>query len=311
MNFLKSLLDGNYSELIKTIYEDKDLDIQLRDNYINVYYKGGNILRIKQASFEFDKFYFYLPENESEKYPKSYIEKMAKDKLYEISTNTIRPIPTKEVASAIINRLEKQEKDLKGYLQSDVKTYLSKAKKVMDDWFNVWKKEERKDQHYISLSNRSFSGDSDLVVVDLEFAISILHPYNNSKNSKGDKKVCRFDIIAVDRAGQIYVIELKQNPKADGKGNKANVENHTQDFDDTIGNDDQNLFASEVFDLVQMKQQLGIMSKEIIVDQSKKPKFAVAYSGPEADEFNAKYREAGLKVIEVIQNGNNKYLKLG
>lgn len=301
--FLKSLTKGKYSKLLDTLYEDKDLDIQLRDNYINVYYRGGNILRIKPESFEFDKFYFYLPADESKKYPKSYIEKIAKNKRNEISLNTKYPIPSETEALAIINRLTAQEESLRKLLKTDINTYLSEAKKTMDAWFEIWKKEERMDQHAIALSNRDFSGNSDLVVVDLEFAVSKLQPYNETN------KVCRFDIIAVASDGQIYVIELKQNLNADGINNKANVNVHKDDFLNTIGKDTKRLFASEISDLVKIKQTLGIMDNDVKVDLSKKPIFAVAYSGENPEEFNAMYEAKGLTIINVITEGNHKYLK--
>lgn len=100
--FLTELTSGKFRNVIKHIIDDKELDIQVRDNYLNIYYKGGNILRIKPQSFFFDKFYFYLGHPNG--YPKSHIEKVAAGK--EINPRTTQPIPSKSEALEIVSDLE-------------------------------------------------------------------------------------------------------------------------------------------------------------------------------------------------------------
>ena len=306
--FRKNLTSGKQSDILKYILSDPDLDIQLRDNYINVYYKGGNILRMGPQSFQFDKFYFYRRKDGSKPFPKSYVENMAKGKSNKISENTKEPIPSVDEAQKIIASLDTKTEALKSLLSTDIKGYFLMAKATMNEWFNDWDKSERNDQHTIALNNRNFENGSDLVVLDIEFAVSRNLPYNHAYNNKGDKKVCRFDIIAVDCRGQLYVIELKQNEEADSKDNKANVKVHTRDFDATVGGNDAQSFVDEIAGLVETKKNLGILNKSVFVDKKEKPLFAVAYSGQEADAFNEKYRKAGLKVIKV--EGEKKLLKL-
>ena len=72
--FLKSLENGLLRNITDYVKEHNDLDLQIRDNYINIYYKGGNILRIKSPNtFEFDEFYFYLDSDKVAK--KMYLKK--------------------------------------------------------------------------------------------------------------------------------------------------------------------------------------------------------------------------------------------
>ena len=307
-SFFKSLTEGPNSTLLQILVTDPELDVQIRDNYINVYYRGGNILRIKPDSYQFDKYYFYLKDYRA--FPKTYIDKVAKSKTAKISPNSKEPIPTKEEAISIINQLDLKEKQLIELLPDKIREYLKIAKDTMDRWFTSWNKKERDDQHRIAISNREFSRYNDLVVVDIEFAVSTLQPYNNARNPiTGKKKICRFDIIAVDRTGRIYVIELKQNGKADSKENKANVQIHTEDFNNTVGQDVSRLFATEICNIVKTKQELNILSNNISIDCAKKPIFAVTYSGSDSKEFNSKYESAGLKVIKIDAIDKNLYLK--
>ena len=146
------------------------------------------------------------------------------------------------------------------------------------------------------------SSESDLAVIDIEFAVSINKLYNKAKNSKGKNKVCRFDIIAVDCKGQLYVVELKQNAAADSSDNSANVKVHRKDFDDTIGNDIDCLFAKEMAQVINVKKNLGLLPKNVDIDTTLKPIFAVAYSGKDSDLFNEKYRKQGIYVIEVLED---------
>lgn len=48
-DFLKDLESGILSPLLKEIKADADLDIQIRDNYINVYYKGYSLAKISPS----------------------------------------------------------------------------------------------------------------------------------------------------------------------------------------------------------------------------------------------------------------------
>ena len=45
-DFLNCLTEGHLSPLIDRVKEDKDLDLQIRNNYINIYYKGNSLLKL-------------------------------------------------------------------------------------------------------------------------------------------------------------------------------------------------------------------------------------------------------------------------
>ncbi|HEY5511393.1 MAG TPA: hypothetical protein VIK10_10235 [Prolixibacteraceae bacterium] len=61
VKFAESLMNGNLRQMLKVIIKVNDLDVQIRKNYLNIYYKGGNIAKVNsEKNVEFDKFYFYL-----------------------------------------------------------------------------------------------------------------------------------------------------------------------------------------------------------------------------------------------------------
>ena len=51
-NYIEELNNGFLSDIRKKIIEDKDLDLQIRDNYINVYYKGNSLLKLTEVKPE-------------------------------------------------------------------------------------------------------------------------------------------------------------------------------------------------------------------------------------------------------------------
>ena len=60
--FWKNLTEGEYKEIIDFASQrENELDVQIRDNYLNIYYEGGNLLKINSESpyLSFDEFYFH------------------------------------------------------------------------------------------------------------------------------------------------------------------------------------------------------------------------------------------------------------
>lgn len=289
--FLETLQHGAFSNVLRVARHDKDLDIQLRDNYLDIYYQGGKLLQIKPMSFQFDKFYFYFG-----KYPSTFVKEMLKKGKRRISERTKNPIPSEKTALSIVKHLDSKKNDLLSFLPSYPEEFFSIAKKSMDKWFKKNNKNERHDQHYISLAN-NVENVGDLTVIDIEYAVSRQVQWHHPNN-----KPCRFDIVAVDRAGHLYVIELKENMAADSGSSSSNVSGHLEDFRKTIGADAKKEFTQEMRTLLHTKQQLKLVSDDVQIASSQIPSFAVAYSGKEEKEkakFKEKYKKAGIQVLEI------------
>ena len=64
--FMSDLLTGSLEKVLAYIHKDNTLDVEIREKFINIYYRGGNILRIieigiSKYKFEYDKNYLPNP----------------------------------------------------------------------------------------------------------------------------------------------------------------------------------------------------------------------------------------------------------
>ena len=254
-HFLNELISGRLASLLEYIKGDAELDIQIRKNYINVYYKGGNILKINSPkSFYFDKMYF----------------------------NDYRTISSTEAKKSfdLIHEYKKQQKSLKSLLPHNPQEYFKQAKKAMDKWDvalkDVVQHNEKKEQQAIAIANRA---DTDYVVLDLEYAVSKQSKF--AYDGGDDKKVPRFDIIAI-RNGRLFVIELKKGLGA--TPGKSGIKSHMNCYNHTIGREYKH-FVKEMQALLKQKQELGLLDETLTIEDTK-PEFIFAFADKkDKDEF--------------------------
>ena len=283
--------------------EANGLDVQLRGSYINIYYKGGNLLKLSgKQTCVFDKNYFYLPEKgglrmtDVERLCHSdYITKAGESKYLKSKTHEELKSLHKE-ASDIMQELTSNNKQIINQLKASdtfesTAEVLEKMKETMDKWKkrlaanDIRKSEigERTVQHYISLQNKQFNDKTDFLVLDLEYAISTNASY--AKEIEREKQP-RIDILAIEKAtGQVYVMELKYGMKSvDGE---ASAKKHYDDYLATVGNDSKwKSFIEDVKILLQAKKNLLIVDKEVNI-ADKKPIFAfIMKKEQEADEMD-------------------------
>lgn len=259
---LQKLTKGSYKEIIEfAAKRENDLDVQIRDNYLNIYYRGGNLLRIHPRSFYFDEFYFHRN-----------VKQLRKTHLVEKAKKG-DPEAKKQWEVYLA-----QQQSMFNFLKEKggISRYSREMKAVMD----VWEKElntidishdEKNEQQLISMNNR---GKTAYTVIDLEYAVSTTSNFKYDGNL--DKKVPRFDIIAVDKTGQVYVIELKTGLGA--IDNESGIGPHIDCFNHTIGRDNKGEFLEEMYNLVEQKKMLNLIAPETLLDKSKKPEFIFAFS---------------------------------
>ena len=168
------------------------LDVQLRGQYINIYYAGGNLIKLsKKSTCEFDENYFYLPSRDD--LCMTDIERLC-HKDYQIKSKSSKAlkclseyelVQKRALAINIKKTLEEKRDKLVKRLSTctnlqETSIVLDEMKDIMDNWKNNLVKNgkrkhivgERIVQHYLSLYNKLFDEDTDFMVLDIEYAIS-------------------------------------------------------------------------------------------------------------------------------------------
>ena len=238
---------------------ENDLDVQIRDNYLNIYYRGGNLLRVHPCSLWFDEFYFHRVRHGGKILRKTHLIKGSDTKRWE-------------------SYKKRRDEMISELLETGcMEKFCTEMKKVMDEWFKDQEDnlhiahDEKEAQQQISMNNR---GETDYTVIDLEYAVSKNSPFHY--DGPPTKSVPRFDIIAVDRSGQLYVIELKRGLGAI-EGNSG-IKSHIDCFEHSIGRDHDGDFVNEMVELLEQKKVLNLIDKGVFIDRSKKPEFIFAFS---------------------------------
>ena len=294
--FRKNLTEGEYKAIIDYASQrENELDVQIRDNYLNIYYQGGNLLRVHPRCLYFDEFYFHRGAKDMRK--THLIDKCKKGD---------------EVCIARWEDYKNRRKEMLDILNEkrDMATYCKEMKRIMKEWeadlhtIGI-SHDEKNAQQQISMNNR---GATDYTVVDLEYAVSRTSSFYY--DGKSIKKVPRFDIIAVDKSGQLYVIELKTGLKAiDGN---SGISALMDCFEHSIGRDSDNDFINEMDQLLRQKQELKLIEDNARIDTTKKPQFIFAFSDEpgknQYEEFVEACKERGYQG-KVIYVGNDYQLK--
>ncbi len=133
-DFIEDLIQGSLSKLLKIVQSDDTLCLEIRNNYINIYYRGGSILKI-----DANKTIFF-------------------DSNYIIKNNLLwLPFDPNTL------------KTLDDYID-----YIPLFKREMDLWFYQNPKLEREYQQVILRENNlsNITNDTDYYITDLEYADS-------------------------------------------------------------------------------------------------------------------------------------------
>ncbi|MCP8323311.1 MAG: hypothetical protein L6N96_03940 [Candidatus Methylarchaceae archaeon HK02M2] len=131
-DFIHELKLGDLNSILERVKDDNTLDFQIRDDYVNIYYRGGNLIKIEKLKSSSNKFMF------------SFDEKYAR--------NTKLRLPEKS--------------DIKGWIE-----IIPQLKHMMDLYFTTLEKNEREFQQLVVRENNytSISKSTDYFIVDVEY----------------------------------------------------------------------------------------------------------------------------------------------
>lgn len=226
-SFMDDLKNGILKSLLDSIHSDNTLDLEIRKDYINIYYRGGNLIKLSQK----DK--GYIADFDSEYIPRSNQQLI----------NDIQALP-KNIDST---------HEIKLWLNS-----FPKLKQVMDNYFTNTDKSEREFQQLIVRENNysRISNDTDYFIVDIE--------YTNSAFTKArfDLVAIRWDSKANIRKAptncKLALIEMKYSDfSLEGT---ASIKKHIDDIEEFIENEVFfSNFKNEIIELFKQKRELGLI----------------------------------------------------
>jgi len=218
--FMEALLSGRLKKMLDMVIKDHTLDLEIRDNYINIYYRGGNFICIKQG----EEYY-------SASFDENYLDE-ANTKIKDLPKNL--------------------ESDTHIQKWSDAVPYL---KHEMDLHFTKNKKDEREFQQVIVRENNygRIANSTDYYICDIEYSgvagrfdlVAVNWPSTGADRKKKSNR-------------GLSIIEMKYGDGA-LKGSSGLV-GHIEKLNNLILDSERlSKFASEIQTLFNQKRKLGLI----------------------------------------------------
>ena len=224
-NFFDELKYGTLNPLLNYIRNDHTLDLQIRNNYLDVYYRGGRILSVHQRAFPI----FGKPTFDKEYFSKSQLN-----------------------AVTVIN---KWLANPNWFDKCDL--FFPLAKQAMDYYFSKAKSEEREFQQLIVRTNNysSLANGTDYFFIDIEYVFEKSRFDLIAVEWQSDRTLRR---LFNGYKPKLMIIEMKYGDKAI-KG-PSGLQKHQTDISQFISNSSLiYAFKDEMVKLFDQKRQLDLI----------------------------------------------------
>lgn len=256
-DFLADLKHGLLQPILERVRQDNTLMLAIRDGYINIYYRGGNILRLREQS--------------KGKY------KPAFDSQYNKFCKTIPNLPT-EI---------KSPNDVRIWIES-----FPSLKDIMDFYFSAHPKPEREFQQLVARENNdsTISNESEYFISDIEFADSKL-------GARFDILAIRWLAAQRKKGSKCKPAFIEMKYADGALGGAAGLLKHLKDFDDFIAEECRYKVMlltmgsqfSQLDQLGLMKFNKGKSNATVALNPSDKPEviFILANHNPRSKKLSA------------------------
>jgi hypothetical protein len=221
-SFMNDLLSGRLKELLSYVKKDNTLDLEIREKAINIYYRGGNALKVKELSANKYNYHF-----------------------------------EREYLKVAATHLEEDINEFKS--KSDWNSFFPLVKQAMDFYFTKHMKEEREYQQLVVRENNysSVANSTDYFIIDIEYDNHkqarfdiVAIEWDSDTSIRKLKKAHKPKLV---------VIEMKYG---DGAFNgKAGISKHITDFTNFIAQPQTVAeFKEEMLHVFRQKRQLGLIT---------------------------------------------------
>jgi len=245
--FIEELKNGILSKILLLVKNDSTMCLEIRDNYINIYYRGGNILRIKEKNGRYTA-HFDIKYLDSE------------------TTRISEDLP------GVLNDVLEVDKWVMN---------IPFLKNEMDLWFGKNPKSEREFQQLVARENNQDSSakGTDYFILDIEYANSegrfdmiAVHWPSNGAARKNNKEL------------SLAFIEMKYGDSA--LAGSAGLTKHIKDMNNFLKESDNlNTIKKEMKQVFNQKLELGLINNQHMIESFKdaKPEYIFILANHDPD----------------------------
>jgi hypothetical protein len=273
LDLMFALKDGILNPLLEAVKRDDTLCLQIRNDYFNIYYRGGSILKLENK-----KGLFYS----------------------NFDTAYFKPIEARrrELLSTSLPKLIKSISESKKWVE-----LMPLLKQAMDEYFSKYAKSEREFQQLVARENNNsiVANDTDYYITDIEYTSTA------SMNSRFDLVGIKWESSSSNRKKtdkcRLVLIEMKYGDNA--IGGSAGIKKHLDDIEEFCGDTTKlKALKEETLTCFEQLRELGLVrfgkngNPNKITSLEEKPEFMLLLANHKPAKGKLKSELGGLEELK-------------